>query len=258
MITPEQAQRLVAGHSLIKGIDSVPKGHLRIETAFRYPDGSSIEVFVPHESDLFPAHKLTDFGQTVSSLVNMQVKPWMSKKRSAQLEDAIRPYDVKLNGAALEASMTRDEDLPEAMIRLSQACLRVSDLLFTRRTSLQAVFSEEVEEVLVDAELAYQPNVEKVGRFGKLVRVDFLVTGRRSESAVLTLASGQVSQAHVVANEVFRRWYDFAIAENPEQRVTLFDDRVNVYKAEDLDRLREFSTVLGLSDRQGVVELLAA
>jgi hypothetical protein len=258
VISPEKVQELVGGHSLIRGIDRLPKGHLRIETVFKYPDGSSIEVFVPRDDDLFHSQKLTDMGQTMSLLLNMQVKPWMSKKRSAQLEDALRPYDISLNGAALEARVTRDEDLPDALIRLCQACLRVSDLLFTRRTALQTLFSEEVEELFVDAELPYDSNIERVGRYGKVIRIDYLVKGRRSESAVLTLSSAQTSQAHVTAVEIFRKWHDFAVPENREQRVTIFDDRVNVYRPDDLERLREYSTVFGLSEREGVIELLAA
>lgn len=257
MITPEQVTELVKGHSLIRGIDRVPKGHMRIETAFTYPDGSSIEVFVPQDG-LFPTKKLTDMGQTISLLLNMQVKPWMSKKRSAQLDDAIRPYGVSLNGSALEIGVPSDEGLAEGMIRLGQACLRVSDLMFTRRTSLQSVFTEEVEEVLVDAELGYQQNIERVGRAGKLIRLDFVVQGKRTESAVLTLAAGQSSQGHVTSNEVFRKWYDLSQSDAKDQRVTIFDDRVDVYRSEDLDRLRDFSTVVGLSDKQAVVDLLAA
>ena len=39
---------------------------------------------------------------------------------------------------------------------------------------------------------------------------------------------------------------------------TTFDDRYDVYREDDLMRLREKSNVFGLSDRIGILDLLAA
>jgi hypothetical protein len=75
------------------------------------------------------------------------------------------------------------------VIRLGQACVRVADLSFTRRSSLQVTATDEVEELLSDADLVYQPNAPLQGRHGNIVVVDFLVEGRRRKSAVLTLAA---------------------------------------------------------------------
>jgi hypothetical protein len=260
MVGEAEVQQLVERHHLVKGVDRLPKGHLRIETGFLYPDGSSIEVFlVESAGSLFgQSLKLSDLGQTIAWLLDVQVKPWISKKRQAFLEDAIRLYRVNQEGGALEYPLESLEELPQGVVRLAQACLRVADLTFTRRSALQTVFSEEVEEILTDAELRYQPGVELPGRYGHLVRVDFLVQGRGTQSSVLTLASGNSSQAHVQANEVFRRWFDLDSPERPEQRVTLFDDRQNVYRDDDLQRLQQLSNLLAISDPQAIVDLLAA
>ncbi|HZF10107.1 MAG TPA: DUF1828 domain-containing protein [Thermoanaerobaculia bacterium] len=258
MVGEAEVQRLMERHRLITGIDRLPKGHLRIETGFLYPDGSSIEVFLVESKGLFDGLKLSDLGQTIAWLLDVQVKPWISKKRQAFLEDAIRLYGVRQEGGALEYPLASLEELPQGVVRLSQACLRVADLTFTRRSALQTVFSEEVEEILTDAELGYQSSVELPGRYGKPVRVDFVVEGRAARSAVLTLASGNASQAHVQANEIFRRWFDLDVPERAEQRVTLFDDRQNVYRDDDLQRLHQLSNLLAISDPQAIVDLLAA
>lgn len=254
----DEIRQRVEGHAIIRGVDQLPKGHVRLETAFLYPDGSSIDVFVPNTEPLFPPSKLSDLGQTTAWLMDMQVKPWMSKKRQQLLEDAISLYGVRLEGGALETALPSLDELVEGVVRLGQACIRVADLTFTRRTSLQASVQEEVEEILADAELVYEPDVELVGRFGAKVRVDFLVEGKSLRSALLALSSPNSSQAHTSANEVFRRWYDLDIPARTEQRVTLFDDRYDTYRAEDLDRLRNVSDVVALSDRQSVRDLLAA
>jgi hypothetical protein len=48
-------------------------------------------------------------------------------------------------------------------------------------------------------------------------------------------------------NEVFRKHYDLDIPQRGEQRVTVFDDRVDVYRSEDIDRLRDVCEVVLLS-----------
>lgn len=154
--------------------------------------------------------------------------------------------------------------MPEAVIRLGQACLRVADLMFTRRASAQTVFTEEVEEILLDSELPVESNIEIPGRFGKPVRVDSLVHGPKARSAIMGLSSGNPSSAHTQANEIFRRWYDLENGKQhqngkaPDQRVTIFDDRINVYKDEDLERLKELSILLSFSDRPAIRDVLAA
>ena len=178
------------------------------------------DLFVAEDSNLFPTPRLSDLGQTTSWLLDVQVKPWLSRKR--------------------------------------QAAVRVSDLLFTRRSAMVTSFAEQVEDLLNDVEVPYTPNVELEGRFGKVVRVDFLTSGARLQTAILTLSSGSTSQAHVSATEVFQRWYDLDVSSRHEQRLTVLDDRADVYREDDIQRLRDLSDVVALSDRQTLQDLLLA
>lgn len=258
MIGQEEIRKLVSGHDLIRGIDEVPCGHIRLETAFLYPDGSSVDVFVIQETPLFAEIKLSDLGQTMAWLLDVQVKPYLSKKRERLVEDALRIYNVVLKQGTLEYTLADASELMPGIVRLGQACVRVADLVYTRRSSLQSVFSEEIEEVLTDAELPYEENAELRGPYGNLVRVDFLVFGARTNSAILALSSGNPSQAHTQANEIFRRWYDLNAAAACEQRVTVFDDRRDVYREDDLRRLKNISDVVAFSDRRSLADLVAA
>jgi hypothetical protein len=248
---------------MVKGVDVLPRGHIRIETRFLYPDGSSVDIFLvddPQQPLLPPSH-LSDLGQTTSFLLHHDVKPWTSKKRRVQLEDAISLYGVNLVGGALERKISDMHDsLDEGIILLGQACVRMSDLLFTKRLQLQSVFTEDVEEFLADTDLDYEPTVELKGQFAPIT-VDFLVHGRTTTSAVLTLFSRLPGTAHTQANEVFRKVHDLHTAERTEQRVTLLDDTVDVsrvYREEDLRRIELYSTLLPFSDRAAARTLLAA
>lgn len=73
-----------------------------------------------------------------------------------------------------------------------------------------------------------------------------------------TLASHNPTAAHARATEVFSRWYDLAIPERTERRVTIFDDRSSAYREDDLKRLEAYSTVLPLSEKTALTTVLAA
>jgi hypothetical protein len=254
----EPVRRTTAGHALVRSVDELRSGPVRLETTFLYPDGSSVDVFVQQKDPLFPALTLTDLGQTMTWLLDVQVKPWASKKRQRFVEDALRLYGVHQEGGALELPIPSLDGLIPGVVKLGQACVRVADLTYTRRSSLQTGAVDEVEEVLSDVGVTYEPDAELVGRHGSPVRVDFLVHGATTTSAILTLASGNRSQAHALSNEIFSRWYDLDMPQRQEQRVTVFDDRVDVYRDEDLRRLKDVSDVVALSDRRTLRDLLAA
>ena len=258
MIDLMRVQSLLVDHTLVRGVDQLRTGPVRIETAFLYPDGASVELFVAEEPGLFPIQRLTDLGQTMAWLLDVQVKPWLSRKRQGFLEDALRLYGVEQRGGELARPLPELEAIVPGIVSLGQACVRAADLMFTRRSAMVTAFAEQGEEVLNDVEVAYASNVELEGRFGRAVRVDFLALGPRAESAILTLSSGNASQAHVAANEIFRRWYDLDVPTRLEQRVTILDDRNDVYREDDVQRLRDLSDVVALSDRQTLQDLLLA
>lgn len=259
MIDVKQIESQLVGHALVRGVDRLRSGPIRIETAFLYPDGASIDLFLVEDGDLFRTIDLSDLGQTMAWLLDVQVKPWLSRKRQAFIDDALRLYGVQQRGGQLVRPLDEKLDgLIPALVLLGQACVRVADLMFTKRSAMVAAFTEQVEEVLSDVEVPYTPNAELAGRYGRIVRVDFLAEGRSTKSAILTLSSGNASQAHVAANEIFRRWYDLDTPTRNEQRVTILDDRADVYREDDIQRLRDLSQIVAFSDRQTLSDLLAA
>ena len=223
----EAIRKAVAGHSLVRAVDQLPTGPVRFETAFLYPEGSSVDLFMVEDGPLLPAHRLSDLGNTMAWLHDVQVKPWLSKKRQQFLSDAIRTHGVVQRGGALERTLHTGDELMPGLISLGQACIRAADLVYTRRSSLQVPVNEDVEELLADTNLPFEADVVLDGRFGP-VRVDF------------------------------RKWFDLDMPNRSEERVTVFDDRHDVYRDEDLRRLREKSTVIALSDRVALADVLKA
>lgn len=256
----EDVEQAIVGRALVQTTDLLPKGYLRIETGFLYPDGSNIDLFLKSAAQpgLFDKLTLSDLGETSAWLLDVQVKPWLSKKRQALLDDAIAIYGVSKQGGALQLDVERLDQLPDAIVRLGQACVRVADLSYTRRASLQSAFTEDVEEVIIELELNFDRDFELLGRNSHPVRVDCLVSGHHSQSALLMWSTSSSSSAHTQANEIFRKWYDLDVPQRGEQRVTVLDDRFDVYKDEDIDRIKNFAEVLAFSQHKDLRDLLAA
>jgi hypothetical protein len=246
------------GICLVRGVDRVPRRHLRLETIFRYPDGGAIDLFIPWNDDLFAPVTVTDFGQTMTWLADNQVRPWTSKKRQQFLADALLALGVEQDGGAFVTTVNPDlSDLTEAIARVGQACIRAADLMFTSRSVMQSSITEDVEELLIEHGLRYTTNAVLEGPYGEH-RFNFLVEGQNQRTAVLTWSSAHPSSAHNSSLEILVKWYDLITRDRPEQRLTVWDDRSDVYKPEDIERLEGLSTVLPISRPDEVVAVLRA
>lgn len=238
---------------LIADISLLPsQQYIRIETGMLYPDGSSIDVFLHEE---IGGYELTDLAQTTAWLLNLQIKPWQSKKRQQFLDNALGTYGASRRDGELVLRVHRPEEISDGVLRLAQTCLRVADLMYTRRTMSLSSFNDLVEEIIADTELPYEPEYTLNGAYGNLVTVNFLVMGRR-QSAVLTLSGQSPSQSHTPAIEVFRKWHDLETTW-PHQKITVLDDRVT-YRDEDIQRIARLSTVMPFSNREQIQQALAA
>ena len=69
------------------------------------------------------------------------------------MEDVLRLHEVQQVGGALELKLGSLDGLMPGIVRLGQAAVRVADLTFTRRNSLQTSMTEELEEFLSDSDL---------------------------------------------------------------------------------------------------------
>lgn len=242
-------------HNIIKSIEEVYKGHIRFETAFRYPDGSQIDVFLRKESQKSKL-LLTDFGNTIGTLLDLQLKPFASPNRKKYTEDILKTLELEMNGSCIEKKVTTLKEIESGIISVAQGCIRFSDLLFTRRLSTQSTFSDTMDDFLSESSLEYETNQE-VGDQNLSIKVDYLIHGQRYDSTILNLSTGNSATAKIISNEIFRKWYDMMQLGKKYERVTVFDDRYDVYRDEDLNRLKNFSTVIPFSDKNSILAIVA-
>lgn len=259
MATDESTvRRMVEGFSLVKACDTVQNGMLRIATPFQYADGSNVDLFL--EADLSQELTLTDMGQTIAYLLDMHVKPWSSKRREQAVADICESLEIQKKGAQLYTLIPADDPaaFTNAIVRLSQACIRVAELALTQKFRMVSAFREDLEEFIATIDVPYETPFRVLGRFGE-VELDFKTQGRTSSSLILTLSTQNNAAAHGLCNEVFRRWYDLSEKRCEFTFLTTFDTNTDVFRDDDLSRLREVSTVFGFpAEADSIQDALAA
>jgi Domain of unknown function DUF1828 len=231
---------------LIQECDVVGNGSLRLLTPFQYPNGSQIDLFIEEDSPLFEGRFLSDLGQTTSYLLDLQVKPWASNKRRQIIEDVCRSLEVRWLGGRLMIPLEGDDpaQISQSMLRLAQACIRVSDLQFSARIWAAGSFRDELEEFINSIELRYESDVIEVGKRAQEIKFDFRVYGESNTSLVQSLSAGSTQSAHSIATETFVRWFDLGPEKKGAPRhVTVVDESSDVFKEYDINRLDKYSTV---------------
>lgn len=257
----EQLLGYVAGFSLVKTCDRVKNGALRIALPMTYPNGSHIDLFLEAKGNLFDSFVLSDYGLTYDYLMELNFNPYATKKRRRLVDDVCRLQKVVQNAGVFQIEISQDElkDLPGAMVRLSLACVRIADLSFTQRAQAYGAFETEVEEFIALTDLQYEDDVDLYGKFGKIVRVDFKVKGRTTNSLVQTLSTRNPTTAHRAFIDAFVKWHDLELHQNNYQFITVYDSLGSTLRDEDLARMMEVSTVFSFPQEQGeMAEALAS
>ena len=242
---------------LVEDCDEIKGGVLRLSTPFRYPDGSNIDLFMGIDSHLHAPIKLTDLAHTTAYLLDVQIKPWATQKRKHIVDDVCKLLGIDREGGELVVRLTQEElndgNLPGAMVRLAQACIRIADLSFTQRLRAPVNFKDDVEEFITGEGVAVESAITLLGKYGKEVPLDFRTRGRKIESLLLTLSTANAAAAHGLANEVFRKWHDLEPHKASHQFLTIYDSTNDVFRDDDLARISEQSTLLAFPAQQEAI-----
>jgi hypothetical protein len=161
----------------------------------------------------------------------------------------------------LVARVRAETDLASVVMRVSQAALRVADIWFTMRTRSFESVTEEVELCLVEGQIPFERGPTLVGRSGRTWRPDFHTRMPQKSSLVYVLSTGSRGAARGVAEHVLAGWYDLtSLHVGPEalQFVSLFDDTMDVWSAEDFNLLSDLSTIARWSQPEQFLQALAA
>lgn len=101
---------------------------VRVRTPMMYPDGGIVDVFVLERGD---GYIVTDFGDALGWLQMQSVNRGLTNRQNVLIRDVCRTLRVKLFQEQLVLREIKSEELGDAVMRLAQAVVRVSDVRFT-------------------------------------------------------------------------------------------------------------------------------
>ncbi|HZL29301.1 MAG TPA: DUF1828 domain-containing protein [Acidobacteriaceae bacterium] len=224
-----------------------------MSTPFMYPNGEYVDLFLDSQHPLLNTYKLSDYGQTSQYLRSSLVLASSTARKREIIRDITSQLNVSFSGD-LYINLAQEEigDISDAIRRLSQACVRISDLATHQRLRSANPFRDDVEDFFEASHLAYTPDVRIVGQFGKDVRIDFEVKNGNRQSYVNVLAALNESAAHASANEIFIKWHDLLPTGklSNHKLVTVYNSLSTAIREVDLARLKETSNVVSYPDEQ--------
>ncbi len=232
-------------------------GYTRIRTPYLYPDGDVIDLFLSQVDG--GASTLTDLGETLGWLRTQTVSERKTNRQRRLIEDVRLTHGVELYRGMLMVRVRDPGEMAEAVSRLSQAALRVSDLWFTFRSQSAASINDEVEELLVAREIRFERGERLTGRSGRAWRVDFHTRTSERSALINVLSTGSRPSARRLAEHTLATWHDLSNLQlGPEglRFVSLFDDELDVWTPEDLRLVEDVSEVAYWSRRDEFAELL--
>lgn len=221
----------------------VRSGALRLSTPFMYPNGEHIDVFLEETNRLYGGYRLSDYGRTAHYLRNAYSAIEGSPKKRQILQDILTQAGVDLRNGDLSVEILASEinQIAAAMLRLTQACVRICEFSVHQRQRAMNPFREGIVSLLRERHFDFAPDVKVLGRFNNSVKIDFAVYTPTQSSFVLLLAPLNEQASHTASNEVFRKWYD--LKESNIARLTVYNSASPV-RDEDLKRLSEESRLV--------------
>jgi hypothetical protein len=240
--------------------DCSPVGdYTRIRTPYLYPDGDVIDLFLS-PVDNGPS-TLTDLGETLGWLRTQTVSERKTDRQRRLIEDVCLTHGVELYRGMLMVRVKDYGEMSEAISKLSQAALRVSDLWFTFRSQVTASINDEVEDFLSEMEISFERGERLIGRSGRTWRVDFHTRTAERSTLVNVLSTGSRPSARRMAEHTLATWHDLSnLRIGPEglRFISLFDDELDVWAPEDFGLVEGVSEVAYWSRKDEFAELLTS
>jgi hypothetical protein len=240
-------EQIVHSLSLVRECDVVRSGALRMSTPFSYPNGDYIDVFLEARKDLFQQRlSLSDYGHTSLYLRSAQLEIAHDSKKQEVLLLILSQLDVKLKGEDLyvEINPSTTHDISDAIFRLSQACLRISDFASHLRPRSENPFCEQVAGFFRSAGINFLSDQKAPGLYKNDVLVDFETFGKEKKSYVCVLSPMTPSSIHTSANEIFRKWHDIKGHGTDHNLVTIYNDKLAKIRPADRQRISDYSKLL--------------
>ena len=236
---------------------------LRIVTPFALPAGDLLVIFVLRHSD---PPLLGDLGETLRWLRSHTSAARRGEGLQQRILEICTGLGVELERGELRTHTRPDEPLALALVRLAQACLRVSELWRSFRPRPASALLDEIDAEL-RARLTVRPlAITRGDRIAGISAttwsVDFRVRTPERHTLLFVLASERREHARKLAEHVVAACTDLAhlrkLRRTPVQFIAVFDDRGEAWSDAEARLVAPFAAPCKWSERAAWLPQLAA
>ena len=235
-----------------------PQEGVRVRTPFLYPDGGVVDVFVLERGS---SYIVTDFGDALGWLGLQSVSRQRSPKQQALIQDVRQTLRIELFQGQLVLRQVMPDMLAEAVLRVAQAVVRVSDLWFTLRSQYLQTTADEVDEWLREKRIPFERQVSKQGQSTRDWTVDFETQTANRTSLIFLLSTGSRGSVRRITEHVLSGCVDLHHLKSTQPSlafVSLFDDTLDVWRDEDFRLVEEQSEIALWSNPDRLEQILKA
>ena len=220
-----------------------PYEGVRVQTPLMYPDGGIVDVFILERQN---EYVLTDFGETLGWLRMQSASDSLSPRQSGFVNDVCRTLGIRLERGQLTLRINKNDALGEAVLRLAQAVVRVSDIRFTFQRQRPQTTAKDVENWLREKRIHFRRSVRLRGRSLKNWRVNFETRSDNRISMVFLMRARNRSAVLRITEHVATACRDLDYLKDTQSDthfVSLFDDSQDVWRQEDYNLMKQVSTI---------------
>ncbi len=236
-------QTLQSGLPKLFDCSLAPQGAVRVRTPFMYPDGDLVDLFVEGSDEDF---LITDYGEALGWLRSHSFSDRITANQRSLAEDVCLTLGVELDRGQVSVRREDPSDLPDAIHILGQAAVRLSDIWFTLKTRSVTTVADEVAEWLLSRRFNVQRNFQEKGRSGRAWTVDYRVVAEAKTSLVFLLNTVSQDWARRMSERVVAVCTDLSYMVSRDHTVafvSLFNDKVDVWRDEDFALVQPFSRI---------------
>lgn len=250
----------LVGQSLPPLFVCAPAPHegIRVRTPMLYPDGGVVDVFVLARGN---GYTVTDFGDSLGWLWLQSITQRRSSRQEMLIQDVCQTLGIELFHDQIVLRAVTEDTVGEAVLRVAQAALRVSDLWFTLRSQTFQTTVDEVGEWLSEKRIPFQRDVPKQGRSTRDWTVNFETQTADHTSLLFLLSTGSRGAVHRITEHVVTGCvdlYHLKTSQSNLEFVSLFDDTVDVWRPEDFRLVGEHSQIARWSAPDELQAILTA
>ncbi|WP_419841126.1 DUF1828 domain-containing protein [Candidatus Poriferisodalis sp.] len=238
-----------------------PNGNLQVHTPLIQPDGSVIDVYIRERDDKI---LVTDFGDAIGWLKMNSMSGKLSWNQKRLIADVCQTLDVEKPNGQLEVWCNEQSELPDAIERVAQATLRISDIYFTFRTRSFHSIANEVDAWLRERRFSCTRRAKYRGNSGRNWTVDYVVeAGSTNFCLMFLLSTNTRDAASRISDRVFTGCSDLHNASGRKGTgvrgatiLSLFDDTVDVWRTPDYELLAQVSRIAKWSHSDELEQIL--